>query len=817
MNRITSRLYYYPEIYVDLERQYIAQMFINEYSPKQRNEIEFIERKKELTQLQRDEIEDSILPKLERGNKINYGLKEILIKANNLLDPNVKVFNEDLISDVKTSELIIEKYLKQLGEISFIHLLLGNMDGILGKFNSEKFIIDENRNLKSIYTTISIINVYLMLKEGIFDMKNGEDYVKLNNIEFRDRYLIQKKSILVEKLEKLINTSIKEFEETGEVLFVRKFINKDSSFIDKMKNELRNKGFGEKRIINEISKGFIAGMWNIIDNYNDSNMETILEKHTRNNDINGVEFNIIREFIIEIKEILSNHKMRAITKVEYNKEGKKIVTTYKNGIIFERKYYGVDIPSEIISTNGIDEEIRNNLTTGFIDKITTDKREEFIRKQVYYKGDSFSDKNNVPDIFGGLRDLIREGISTQLMNQFTQLIKSPNASYNVFYNDNDEKIAEVYLELVSNFKEFSIESYDNKDKKLLLSELVQIGETIFFDMIFGNTDRMISREFNGSNILIDSKGRFNAIDTTFSVMNMYLIWLFNEFNLMPSEEFINNNKKDLILTQDNTDKLLDKMINEIGKFIETYKNEEEEKTIFEKVINNLLFSFQTILDDRGITREQFTKAIYAGVMRGIEGVAKNYDSRTFPILDNKTLSGQELLVLQRVMKEITEEYYRREDGNKNGAYFKEYPDGSVEEVLIFINGERDSLYQKVFGPKVAVTIIGNFGAEGKRIGNWNWNRSEGKPIMKGEYNNKGDPVNEWKIFDNTGVEIFNMMFNKGKLESFEYKEGSEKRIEKNKIFLDKYKERIFFCIDNIDNMGELVNIINTEIITQQNQ
>ena len=141
------------------------------------------------------------------------------------MSPDIKIFNEDVFKDLK-----IEKYLKQLGEISFMHLLLGNTDGILGNFNPEKFIIDENKNLKPIYTTISIINVYLMLETGILDIKEGEDYVKQNSLEFIGIALKERRQILVRELKKLINISIEEFEETGEVSFVKKFIKQGSGF-----------------------------------------------------------------------------------------------------------------------------------------------------------------------------------------------------------------------------------------------------------------------------------------------------------------------------------------------------------------------------------------------------------------------------------------------------------------------------------------------------------------------------------------------------------------------------------------------------------
>ena len=421
-----------------------------------------------------------------------------------------------------------------------------------------------------------------------------------------------------------------------------------------MENELRQKGFDEEKIINKISEGFISGIWNIVNNFDDVEMSTILKDYEGDKDINSVEFNIVRELIIELKRTLSISKMRVRTEVEYNNEGKKIVITRNDFEILTRTYYGVDIPSEseIISEKIIKGEILLGLKLGNIEKITTDKQEEFIRKRMFYKESSFSVTNNIPDINGGIGNLIREGIAVQMMSKFTKLAKAPDVSYNVFYNDKEKMVAEVYLEVVSDFKEFLIDEYYNKDKKLLLSELVQIGELIFLDTVIGNTDRMITGEFNGGNMLIDSNGRFNAIDTTFSVMNMYLIWLYREITLFPSEEFINNNEQELRLTPDNINKLLNKVRNEMREFIKSYKNEEKGDSIFDKVINNLLRSFKKIFKSVGITEEEFTKGIYAGIMSGIESVAKKYDRGTFPILDKKTLSGQELIVLKRVFETI---------------------------------------------------------------------------------------------------------------------------------------------------------------------
>ena len=241
---------------------------------------------------------------LDKKSKPIFEGQEFYVEEINAF--NLDKESSDLVKVFKYSgKENIQKYLKQLGAIAFIHLLLGNKDGILGNFNLDKFIMDENENLKSIYTNISLIDINLMIRKEILDIDESEKYIKSNSNKLLIDNLDKNKADLFKELKNLINKSIKQFWTKGEISFVEKFINVKSGFLFIMGDALRDKDFNNKEIINEISAGFIFGMLSVFNNFKE---ETMLIDDKKKADINNREFNIIKEVFIQAKKIIEKQQ-----------------------------------------------------------------------------------------------------------------------------------------------------------------------------------------------------------------------------------------------------------------------------------------------------------------------------------------------------------------------------------------------------------------------------------------------------------------------------------------------------------------------------
>ena len=263
---------------------------------------------------------------------------------------------------------------------------------------------------------------------------------------------------------------------------------------------------------------------------------------------------------------------------KYDEEGKRIVTVFKKGEVLERTYYGVEIPTEydIISTWDLFGGIFMMANEGKIQEIET-KEKKLVRKSLEYQESlEYQKEDNFIDIYLGMGNLVQEGVAGQLLNNSLEIAKAPNTSYRVYWDEKKKKkITEVYLEFVKEAKGNLLNI-----KKISMAQIMQMGELLFMDMIIGNQDRFIN-VFNTSNILIDINGNLNAIDTTFSTLCLYMIWIYNnELERITDIKFYKNNIDNFELTNENIENLVEKIKKNIRNFITSYKQQEENDTVF---------------------------------------------------------------------------------------------------------------------------------------------------------------------------------------------------------------------------------------------
>ena len=718
---------YYQEISVDLKRQYIAEVVMRDIldSSIERKKIKYEENSNYLDKEVKENIKKTVSNKLKTNNEITFKDQVLYIEKINSYSSGKGNFDYKVFE--YSSEEDIKKYLKQLGEIAFIHLLLGNVDGILGKFNSEKFIIDENKDLRSIYTNISAINAYLMIKNGVFKIEEKNlKKLFIGNLK-------NEQTKLFKKLEKIIAQSIVDFNKNEEISFVRRFINMKLGFLSIMGGGLKKIGFDEKRITKNISKGFMSGMLSVFNNFDG---KTILIDNDTN--IKNEEYNFIKGIFMEAKRILKVY--RKITddfiRIEetYDREGKRIVTKYNNSKVFrertfekiprrenspnvfERRIYGVKIPEkeEIIYINKLTGGLFMRMNYGEIVEIFT-KEKKFVRKSLKYS--KYKEKIFNTDI--GIGNLEQEAIAGQLLHRFLKIAKSPDTSYRVYWDEKKtHTIAEVYLEFVD-------QSRDNllTMERISIAQIMQLGEILIIDMLLGNQDRFI-KVFNNGKILVDTKGNLNAIDTTFSTICLYMIWVYNsELDKINDTIYLRNNKDNLDITSDNVDKLIKNIRENIEEFITKYKQQESNDTVFNIIRGKLFENFKT-----RITEEKFTSALYAGIMRGIKNVSDNYKKEKFPVIDDNIQMGLELLVVQSVFKEVYDVYRDNLDTKANRAYQSYYSNGVVKEAYVFVNGEMNGPYQSYYSN-------GNIQKEGqmedgKKVGDWIFYDKNGEEIKE---------------------------------------------------------------------------------------
>ena len=156
----------------------------------------------------------------------------------------------------------------------------------------------------------------------------------------------------------------------------------------------------------------------------------------------------------------------------------------------------------------------------------------------------------------GIRDINREGMASNFINLMG--VPSPevyfyststiymgaiqgkrgiasDAEFNISSEIND--IRQIYDQLGMTQSRKEVYSYitnpsslNNKlyvsDTKMDYTKFVEMGKMLMIDICLGNNDRFYGR-LNASNILIDSQGTLNFIDTTFSAVSIFEVIVYN--------------------------------------------------------------------------------------------------------------------------------------------------------------------------------------------------------------------------------------------------------------------------------------------------
>ena len=559
------------------------------------------------------------------------------------IETSDKSTRKDLYSEnfnLDPSFTLTEDNFVQLGKILFLHIILGNVDGLL-EFNGTNILLGKDGYLKTIDVTFTAWQVYIILIQNIVKRQIGWFVEKDSSINTIGG-LMTKKNEIIKKVIKIVRKAREDFKKKKHSDFIEMMISKGLILI---LDGFYKKGADKKEVNRLILKGFVEVMDDIGEKYNDDifhKMDAIFDNNTK------LEVGMIQSIFQAIaKEVGSENRKVEKQVITDGYESMKFDESNKRKIKRTPIYEGNKSSVAVLEYKGV---------TGDWIKV--------IKKTANDTGENIVS-------YSALGVLSKEFFAAWIINAFIPNNVHKPIAYRKVTNGNGDKQHEAYFEFIeTSDKSTRKDLYEQNfhfDSSFTLTEdnFVQLGKILFLHIILGNVDGLLV--FNGKNILLGKDGHLKTIDVTFTAWQVYMTLI---------HDFVSLNIDWSVET--------DSSINTIGRLM-TKKNEIIKKVIeivrearedFEKKKYSDFIEMMTsggrvrILDilltldrlyKKGTDKKEVNRLILKGFVEIMDDIGKKYNDDIFhkmdAIFDNNTKLevGMIQSIFQAIAKEVGSE------------------------------------------------------------------------------------------------------------------------------------------------------------------
>ena len=534
-------------------------------------------------------------------------------------------------------EKLTNEHYMALGEAFLFEVIYGNVDHMIGGvnlgnflfsfINNKTYMIDNNITVKGLYRGIDIL-----LERGELDQyrKNFESRASLekasNSIVKKDQEDFK------EFIGKYLNDPYIMFKRlmgsSGFLELIYEAFNKDKT-ISEEKIQLLHTGF--KRALNVVAQRYDQDKTfatNELVKEHDYTFNTILPMLKNRTQI--------------ISEMIKERELEAKTDQSGELQQSQAPPSPEDAELEHPLSSTINKDLEIPDKNSSNAKLtklnipsNNQISGGQMFRLELDKK-VYVIKSIEYEETA----QDSPDPKGGLGVLEREKVANQVLRSILGESVVPNSGY--IYLETGEQ--EVYFEAILNGNKLAPPYEINENTTR--DQLEQMGMMLFMDLILGNMDRILN--LNLANILVDDKEGLHPINTTFSVLNLYLILLHDQFDATPESfldqydikfEYLISVKKQM------EDTLIDLLKSVISEF-------EEDDTItwvfnFMNKVPYEAYSITQSLKASNSAVDEFDAlaSMSKGFIRGMQLFSSKFDQNTFSKSTHDSVMNQEIDIL----------------------------------------------------------------------------------------------------------------------------------------------------------------------------